>query len=255
MSQTKPTIVLVPGAWHTPQVFASFTPHLSAAGYKTVTVRLPSVGGPSPVDDLQPDANAVRDAVTSCVEKGEDVILFMHSYGAVPACQGIKGLIKPAESSADDGQKGGVTQLVFCCAFVLPAGLAVLDPRQGQPETWFQLNEDATVVNPASPIEIFYNDLSPEIAQDLAATCVKTHSYKTFLTKPEYAAWQDEANLPCTYIFTEKDQCIPYPVQKIMVENSGREFNTETLDMAHSPFVRAPELVATIVRKAAGEEI
>ncbi|KAG8952003.1 hypothetical protein FRC04_005336 [Tulasnella sp. 424] len=254
MSQTKPIIVLVPGAWHTADIFSSFTPHLTSAGYKTITVTLPSVGCSPPVKDLQPDSQAVRDAIIPHVENGEDIILFMHSYGAVPACQGIKGLTKLPSSDTKGGTKGGVTHLVFCCAFVLPAGVAVLDPRKGEPETWFQVNEDATIVNPATPMNTFYNDLTPEMAQHLTETCVKPQSFQTFMTKPQYAAWQEEATLPCTYIFTEKDQCVPYAVQKIMVEMSGREFQTETFDMGHSPFVRSPEQIANVVRKAAGEK-
>ncbi|KAG9043904.1 hypothetical protein FS837_009027 [Tulasnella sp. UAMH 9824] len=255
MSQKRPTIVLVPGAWHTPNIFSSFIPHLTSAGYKTVSVTLPSVGCSPPVNDLQPDAQAVRNAVSSCIEKGEDVVLFMHSYGAVPACEGIKGLARPLSTSSDEGTKAGITHLVFCCAFVLPVGVAVLDPRGGEPETWFQVSEDATIVNPVTPMDTFYNDLTPEMAKHLAETCVRPQSYKAFLTKPQYAAWQDEAGLPCTYLFTEKDQCVPYAVQKIMVERSGREFNTETFDMGHSPFVRSPEQIANVVRKIAGENL
>ncbi|KAG8923720.1 hypothetical protein FRC01_012429 [Tulasnella sp. 417] len=104
-------------------------------------------------------------------------------------------------------------------------------------------------------MDTFYNDLTPEVAKHLTETCVKPQSFKTFLTKPQYAAWQDEADLPCTYLFTQKDQCVPYVVQKIMVERSGREFKTETFDMGHSPFVLAPEQIANAVRRAAGEAL
>lgn len=256
MSQNKPTIVLVPGAWHTPEIYSSFIPHLTSAGYKTVTATLASVGCSPPVNDLQPDVQSIRDAIVPCLNRGEDVVLFMHSYGAVPACEAIKGLTKSSSSSNEgEGAKGAVTHLIFCCAFVVPEGVAVLDPRGGEPETWFQVNEEGTIVNPATPMDTFYNDLAPEMARHLTDTYVKPHSFKTFLTKPKYAAWQAEPDLPCTYLFAEKDLCVPYAVQKIMVERSGREFKTETFDTGHSPFIHSPQLIANVIRKVAGETV
>ncbi|KAG8963888.1 hypothetical protein FRC00_004583, partial [Tulasnella sp. 408] len=162
MTSSKPTIILIPGAWHTPDGFAALSNFLESSGYQTIPVSLPSVGASPPLDDFQPDVAAIRDVVTSQVEAGQDVILFMHSYASLPGCEAIKGLTKSDRERED--KAGGVTHLIFCSAFVLPEGVSPLDTRNGEPWPWFVLSEGDKIVTPAPgiPEQLFYNDLPPE---------------------------------------------------------------------------------------------
>ncbi|KAG8974881.1 hypothetical protein FRB90_009700 [Tulasnella sp. 427] len=249
MSSAKPTIILVHGAWHTAEPFNPLISHLHASGYKTHTVSLPSVGCSPPVEDIQPDIDEIRSKITRCIDLGEDVLLFMHSYGAVPGCEAIKGLTKSA--SDQEGRQGGVVHLVFCTAFILKEGVSLLGPVGDQPLPWFRLSDDGMSVMPTEPIHTFYNDLSPKVQQEMVAK-IQPHSFKTFTTKSTYEGWRDA---PGTYLHCEKDNCIPLPSQKAMLESIGIDFRTETFDTDHCPFISIPEQIAMAVRRAAGERV
>ena len=123
---SKPVFVFVPGAWHAPDVFSPVMEQLDAAGYNSVGVTLPSVGAEAPLKDFEPDVEAVRTALSKVLDSGDDVVLVMHSYGSIPACEATKGM----------SGKGKIRRLVFCCAFVLPEGSSLLDALGGQPGTW-----------------------------------------------------------------------------------------------------------------------
>ncbi|KIO24296.1 hypothetical protein M407DRAFT_77131 [Tulasnella calospora MUT 4182] len=219
MSQTKPSIIFVPGGWHEPHVFDPVISILQSKGYKTLAVSLPSIGTSPPVDDLQPDVSAIREAIVSCTDAGSEVVVFAHSYGGFPSSEAIKGLTKSDLQS--QGKSGGV------------------------------LLDDATVIMAIDPVETFYGDLPRETAERYAAG-LKRQSYKVFASKLTYAAWR---HVPTTYLYTENDSALPLLYQKMMVEGSGAEVKTETFNAGHSVFLALPEKVAESVRRAAGESV
>lgn len=95
----KATIILIHGAFHGPECFRPLTPYLLSAGYPCIDdLALPGTGNNS-TSSLQQDADAIRDAVLDVLEgdeekgrEGNNCVLVMHSYGAVPAAQGLGGL-------------------------------------------------------------------------------------------------------------------------------------------------------------------
>lgn len=114
---TKPTVLLVPGAWHEPGSFAPLTSQLEAAGYTVRGVSLPSIGGEKPLKDFQPDVDAIRSMIETAADADEDILVLMHSYGSMPAGEAVKGLDKM--SRRKEGKTGGVSHLFYCSAFVL----------------------------------------------------------------------------------------------------------------------------------------
>ena len=56
----KPVFVFVPGAWHTPEVYAATREILEKQGFRTVGCALPSVGADPPVEDFKEDVAAIR---------------------------------------------------------------------------------------------------------------------------------------------------------------------------------------------------
>ncbi|KAG9010756.1 hypothetical protein FRB90_007655 [Tulasnella sp. 427] len=248
MSPSKPTIILIPGAWHEPEVFEPITIILHSFGYKTIGVKLPSVGASPPLNDFEPDVAAVRKAILSCVEAGSEVVLFAHSYGSVPTSEAVKDLTK-ADLEAQ-GKPGGVIHLILCTAFLIPEGVPSIDPVQG-PFPTFEVYEDGTLIRPKDPIAIFYNDLPRETAERLAAG-LKQQSYKVFASKLTYAAWK---HVPTTFQYTERDASVPVAYQKMMVEGSGLDIKTETFDSGHTVFVTLPKEVVNSIRRAAGEQV
>lgn len=91
----KPTIVSVPGAFHTPNHFRPISILLEASSYQAITVALPSIGARASSATYRDDVHAIRSTLQELVEgEGKDVLLALHSYGAVPGCQTVGGLKK-----------------------------------------------------------------------------------------------------------------------------------------------------------------
>ncbi len=117
----KPIIVFVPGAWHTPAAYDLLLPRLHAAGYRTTSVYLPTVGATGPVS-FADDVSAIRRVVSGLVELEEEVFVVSHSYGGHPATEALDGLSKKERLAK--GQSGGVTQLLYIAAIVPTKGVS-----------------------------------------------------------------------------------------------------------------------------------
>lgn len=119
---SKPTIALVPGAWHTPAHYEPLLEQLRKLGYATISQQLPSVGSEDPKSQSAAnDADFVRrNVLLPELDQGKDVIVLMHSYGGSPGSAAAKGLSKTERAAA--GQKGGVIGLVYISAFLAGEG-------------------------------------------------------------------------------------------------------------------------------------
>ena len=131
MPSAKPTVVLVPGAWHTPEHYSELIALLKAAGYDTVTAKNPSCDSSTPdKQTVAADTTAIRnDLLVPQIDAGKDVILIMHSYGGCPGSAAAKGLSKAELSAA--GKKGGIVGLVFIAAFLAQEGDSLLSKLPG----------------------------------------------------------------------------------------------------------------------------
>ena len=87
----RPTLIFVPGAWHTTACYDTIMPLFKS--FKCVRVDLPSngaaEGSPSTWTWL-PDVSAVRQAIQEEVRLGHRVLLVTHSYGSLPAQEAVK---------------------------------------------------------------------------------------------------------------------------------------------------------------------
>lgn len=247
---SKPTVVFVPGAWHTPDGFHLVMSELQAAGYETKGVNLASVGASTPLQDFQPDVQAIQDVLKPLVDQGKDILLMLHSYGGIIGNEAIQGFAKADRRK--EGKKGGVSHIYFCSAFALPAGQSLMDALNNEPLPWFQINDAQDTINPATPIETFYNDVKEP---EKYVKMLKPHSYRTLASKVTYPAWQ---HVPSTYLLCEKDEAIPLHAQKGMVEQAqkaGADMKIDTVDASHSPFLSVPGEMVRSIRRAAGESV
>lgn len=134
---TKPTFLLVPGAWHLPDIYSSVIDNLSAHGYPTIGLPLPSAGAMPPNTSFNEDVNAIRASLTKLVNTEEkEVILVVHSYTGVPGAEAPKGLGRKERQGK--GLKGGVVRLVFIMAFAMPEGFQ--QTAAGQIPKWMKMD-------------------------------------------------------------------------------------------------------------------
>ena len=142
MAATKPTILLIPGAWFHPSTYDVFISHLQRLSFQTAYAPYPSLNPSHPAI-----ANAARDTETVLQEsllalienEGKDVVIVMHSYGGVPGSSAARGLGKVQRLR--EGKKGGVVGLVYISGFVLPGGASVADGQGGQLPAWVKENQ------------------------------------------------------------------------------------------------------------------
>lgn len=108
---------------------------LQEAGYPTVHVPLPTVGGTElPLAGLSDDVEAVRRVLVPIVEEGKEVVVIGHSAGGISMSGAVEGYDAGSRKAA--GKSGGVVRCIFMTAFVLPKGQSLLGMLGGQPLPW-----------------------------------------------------------------------------------------------------------------------
>ncbi|KAF2139186.1 uncharacterized protein K452DRAFT_232993 [Aplosporella prunicola CBS 121167] len=239
----KPTVVLAPGAWHTPDCYDEVRERLSALGYPTQSVAYPSVGAEPPTATLSDDVAAVRGAVAELADAGKSVVLVVHSYGGCVGASAVEGL--GARTRARAGKKGGVVMFVYLAAFVVPKGKCLFDMFAGNAPAWLEF--DGNYCTPATPAQVFYHDM-PAPAQAAAIAKIQHQSAPVFQGTVTYEPWHD---MPCTYLFCAADQAIPLAMQQQMAAVLGPETTTFSFVGSHSPFLSQPQEVVEAVEFAA----
>lgn len=141
---TKPTIVLVPGAWHTTEIYSKVASNLDANGYSSISQPLPSAGAVPANTSFDEDVKAIRDCLTKLIDGEEkEVILVVHSYTGMPGAEAPKDLgIKERQAK---GLKGGVVRLVFIMAFAMPEGFQPTAGGAQLPE-WMKLDLEVSEI-------------------------------------------------------------------------------------------------------------
>lgn len=263
---SKPTIVLVPGAWHKPEIYSSVTSDLDAHDYPTVSLPLPSAGAMPPNMTFDEDVRAIRDVLTTLVELDEkEVILVVHSYTGMPGAEAPKGLGK--KERQEKGLNGGVIRLVFIMAFAMPEGFQPTAGGAQMPE-WMKLDLEVsrnsippTVpfplpnslslgrawlpvasypgltspksqkgivhVDPEDAKRIFYNDI-PSAKADEWASKLTHQSLGVYSSTQTYAAWR---HIPSTYVIGERDQTTFTPQVVQMMIKAAKQLEPGAFDV------------------------
>ncbi|KAL8921070.1 MAG: hypothetical protein Q9172_004224 [Xanthocarpia lactea] len=247
----RPTIILVHGGWQGPETYSLVLPRLEESGYSVVAVTLPSAGTVPATRDFSSDVSIIRNVVSSTLTTGKDVVLVMHSYGAVPGCEALKG-IKQDEAKlvmeSDAAVKvGRIIKLAFIAALLFPEGKATWNEGRGnEPVPGFACEDD--LIRCTDGPKRFYNDLPPQMALRWA-TRLKVQSRPAFASVLTYAAYRD---FPSAYLMCTKDNAVPYAVQQRFVAMAGISDITEVAS-GHSPQISQPKAVTLFIRRCAGE--
>ena len=121
---TKPTLLFVHGAWHSPQCWEKIIPKLEANGYKCIAPQCLHSGTSEPIDKLEPCIEQLQDILAAETSTGNDVILIGHSFGGVVSSSAVKGFTSQDPSKLKSKDSGKVIGLALMTAMVVPTGLS-----------------------------------------------------------------------------------------------------------------------------------
>ncbi|WP_409467469.1 alpha/beta fold hydrolase [Streptomyces sp. HC307] len=218
---SRPTLLLVHGAWHGGWCWEKLASVLHADGWRTRAVDLPSAGGRAGVQD---DAQVVLGEL----ERIEGpVVVVAHSYGGIPVSQAV-------------AQAGNVSQIVYLAAYQLDVGESLLG-FHGAPVSPGPRDVEAV---PDDPVGLFYGDVPRSEAEQAAARLVpqSTQSFRDALTR---AGWH---TIPSTYIVCEDDRALPVQSQQTLAARSGA---VHRIKSSHSPFLSMPGELAALLSEIA----
>jgi len=124
---TAPTIVIIPGSWHTPAHAEPLIQLLGQQGYKVEAHQLASIGLKEPRPTFADDVSTIHKAVTAALDDGHDVCLVLHSYAGVQGAEAANRF-KSEGRLESGGSAGKLVSVMFIAAYAFPAGF-VMDAK------------------------------------------------------------------------------------------------------------------------------
>jgi len=250
MTSSKPKILVIGGGWHTPHSYAKLTEQLKSAGHEVHIPALPSTNGSRPPSaDLYSDTEHVRSIAKDLVDKGDELVVLMHSYGEQVGTNALYGL--GLETRKKEGLAGGVSHLIYLTAYAIPEGKAMIDGvkhfgHEHLMPLAFDFADDMSCVS-RDPRTLLFGetDLPATEVDEYVASFVRWNGQAMYQPlNTARAAWRD---IPVTYIHTTKDMTVPFDYQKWFVEEmekEGVEVQVATLETGHcANFTAAGEVV------------
>ncbi|ETI19569.1 hypothetical protein G647_09403 [Cladophialophora carrionii CBS 160.54] len=252
---SKPTIIIVHGAWHRPIHFHELSRALTSHGYKVIAPALPSVDkAPGEITpDSEADIATIRHAILAELDDAaspNDVILVPHSYGGIPSSGAVRGLDRASRVAA--GKRTSVRAIAAITSAILPEGMSITGP-DGEPAVQEGL---PALMNPP-PATMFWQDMPAESeTYRQAERNLNAMSTAALFDPCRFSAFEV---VDVHYLLARDDQALKFHMQEAIVRrirDRGHVVRTEVLDgCGHSPFLsRVPETVA-FVRRSAGEDV
>ena len=138
-SETKPTVLIVPGGWHVPIHYDPLTNILSSHGFPCVALMLPTVGASPPGKDLYDDIAYISSQLEELVEKGgKEVIVIVHSYGGIPGTSAARPFVR--KDRAQQGKNGGVIGVLYISSWGMPPGKTTMEAVEGLNIDWMKID-------------------------------------------------------------------------------------------------------------------
>lgn len=252
---SKPTLVFVHGAWHTPECWDSILGPLKSQGFKCIAAAMPSSNTEPPTTSLKPDIEQIQEILRSETGSGSDVVLVTHSIGGVSGSSSIKGFTAKDDSLVPANGKGRVIGLAMLTSWIVPTGTNnithTIDNNIPRPDMSGPNIEEGLLVLKAEPSYLFYNDL-PETEAELWTSRLRKHSLAAIRDKEDvYGGWLD---VPCWYLKCTKDQAIVPEAQRMLIEiarEMGADVTVKEIEASHSPFLSRPRETVDFITNAA----
>ena len=235
------TFILVHGAWQGAWAWDTIVPRLKAAGHDAIAADLPGDGH----DDTPPgevDLRAYAAKVVGLVDQTTGpVIMVGHSMGGVTASQVCE--LRPER----------IALAIYLCAFMLPAGLSVLDFYEKYLEPWMRgaharVTYDAaaltSTIDPVSAVDVFYQ-MSDRALAEAAARRLTPQPEGARRSKLQLSAGK-YGTVPRVYIEARQDRSVHLPLQRKMQEITGRDA-VYHLDSDHAPQLSMPDALTELL--------
>jgi pimeloyl-ACP methyl ester carboxylesterase len=224
---SKPTIVLVHGAFADASSWAKVIPILEADGYTVIAVQ-------NPLTSLSDDVATTKRVIDA--QKGP-VVAVGHSYGGAVITAAAAG-------------SGHVKALVYVAAFAPEADEVLSAPGEkfAAPALSAALVPDAAgflYIDRGKFHEAFCRDLPAADARVMAAT-QKPVSGSVFTSQVPGASWK---TIPSWYIVASEDQAINPELERFYAKRMGA--TTTEIKSSHVPFLSHPKEVAKVIAAAA----
>jgi pimeloyl-ACP methyl ester carboxylesterase len=232
---TRPTVVLVHGAFADSSSWNGVIEQLRSDGY-------PVVAAANPLRGLHSDAEYVRAVIDSV---GGPVVLAGHSYGgtvmseAADGNPAVKALVYVAGFSPEEGESTGELAAMFPGGELGPALHAVpVATADGGTATDLYIQQSRFR-------EVFAADVAREVA-DLMAVTQRPVLADALEEKATRTAWK---TIPSWTLVTTQDLAVPADSMRFMAERAGSR--TVEIDASHAVTVSQPEAVARLIDEAA----
>ncbi|MEX3099111.1 alpha/beta fold hydrolase [Serratia ureilytica] len=219
--KSKPTVVLLHGAWADGSTWHRIIPLLHSQGINVVAVQ-------SPLTSLKDDIATARRALSN-IEGA--VILVGWSYGGAVI--------------TEIGSEENVRALVYIAAFALSEGTSVGEAGENNPPPGadhIKIDHDGYLT---LTLQGFQEHLAPDIdsiqAAIMHATQHPTHS-SNFSSTISNAAWK---NKPSWYVVCEKDHMIQPDLQHLMAKKIHAKITS--IQSGHTPHLSHPDEIANII--------
>jgi len=242
-SRTKPTIVLVHGAWADASGFADVIRALRGRGFR-------AIGFANPLRGLADDATYLADFLRS---QTGPLVLVGHSYGgavisaAATGNEHVTALVFFNGWMPDEGES--IAQLFensegsLVAATIRPVPFTDRDGREGAD----------LYLDPEQFHEAFAADID-RATSDVMAAAQRPWTGAAFAEPSGPPAWR---TLPCWYLLCTEDRAIPPALQRFMAERANAEI--VELQASHASMVSQPsaatDLVLTAVAAVAPETL
>lgn len=232
--------VLVHGAWHGGWSWFQTQTRLEKQGHEVTVVELPS-HGTDKTDPATVTMNDYAQVVIDCLDAAADpVILVGHSMGGIVI------------STATEARPAKVSKLVYLAAFMVPAGVSMLDLAMTDVDSVVGAN---LIVGPGiidvaeTAVEEAFYGKSPAWVPRLAETLLVPNPIQPIAT-PLTLTDANYGSVRRFYIKTAYDKAITPALQERMLLDLPCEAEY-LLNSDHSPFFsKTKKLVATLLEAA-----
>jgi len=234
MSEQKPTIVLVHGAFAESSSWNGVIAQLQQHDVRAVAVA-------NPLRSLAGDAAYVRDVLASI---DGPIVLVGHSYG---------GLVITEAAAGNDAVVG----LVYVAAFVPETGQSAFELSNSAPGG--TLGEALTAYPVATGgdefairPELFHHQFAADVSAEVAALMAATQRPVTQAALSEGLATQRPAwrDIPSWHVFGDQDLNIPVAVHRAGAERAASRGTHEIAGASHALAVSQPAAVAATIAAA-----